>query len=674
MDHRVPKGEELLRLDSFDLSFLILTGRVKLAPPGHVLGSVLKKLKDVRLWGPEAAVLGSAVRRAWRDVAGGFLRGVIDQFDQSGNVSVDRDGIEQLFRENDDLGQRVWERVRVQAREAFAKAQERSHEHFAAQRKAKKVEFTQAEWDAWLLDTITDKLAWAVATYPTRLLHPEVQRLVSIVQANPEFRLVDLAQLQSRIDNLVNLPETYLHAAADVHVGRVWSYTGLQTAVQNNVAEYAVVAVWDDATCPVCESIAGKTFSVESAYESVMHYLDSDSRYDAQSMPFPRIEDLDNKSPEQVRDMGLIPPFHGRSYAGGTELYTNEGWKRVEELTGRELFLSPNPEDDLLLEWVPARRTTVYDPGGSMVHFHSQNFDLLVTGNHEQICSTTRSSSWETVEAEQLIGASKVRIPRTGVWDGEMVSSVTVGRWEVPIHPFLRFMAYWLSDGSVVRKGPNSYYVTIAKRRHRDQLLAGLVDFPIRFYDREARLEFNDTDFGEYLSSFGHAPQKFIPDTIKRLPPDLLRVFLEAYLVCDGNETLTFGRYSSPGGSARRVFYTTSKRMADDLGELILKVGGYPSYILQEQAGTAHSIKGRAVHVHHDVWRIYWNTSRTATFGRNGKGQIELVPYEGMAYCVELERNHVLWVRRNGKTCFSGNCRCDTVMLWASSTVEVGEG
>jgi len=41
-----------------------------------------------------------------------------------------------------------------------------------------------------------------------------------------------------------------------------------------------------------------------------------------------------------------------------------------------------------------------------------------------------------------------------------------------------------------------------------------------------------------------------------------------------------------------------------------------------------------------------------------GKEDVQFVEYAGMVYDVELPRNHVLWVRRNGKTCFSGNCRC----------------
>ena len=33
--------------------------------------------------------------------------------------------------------------------------------------------------------------------------------------------------------------------------------------------------------------------------------------------------------------------------------------------------------------------------------------------------------------------------------------------------------------------------------------------------------------------------------------------------------------------------------------------------------------------------------------------------YEGFICDVELEKYHTLFIRRNGKVCISGNCRCD---------------
>ncbi len=43
---------------------------------------------------------------------------------------------------------------------------------------------------------------------------------------------------------------------------------------------------------------------------------------------------------------------------------------------------------------------------------------------------------------------------------------------------------------------------------------------------------------------------------------------------------------------------------------------------------------------------------------------IERAPYDGMVYCLDVPPYHTLWVRRNGKTAWGGNCRC-TSGPWA---------
>ena len=37
---------------------------------------------------------------------------------------------------------------------------------------------------------------------------------------------------------------------------------------------------------------------------------------------------------------------------------------------------------------------------------------------------------------------------------------------------------------------------------------------------------------------------------------------------------------------------------------------------------------------------------------------VEKIDYTGMVYCVELPKYHTLWVKRNGKSSWNGNCRC----------------
>lgn len=46
------------------------------------------------------------------------------------------------------------------------------------------------------------------------------------------------------------------------------------------------------------------------------------------------------------------------------------------------------------------------------------------------------------------------------------------------------------------------------------------------------------------------------------------------------------------------------------------------------------------------------------TFASREETKVTEIGYDGYVYCVELPRNHTLWVRRKGHTVWSGNCRC----------------
>lgn len=381
------------------------------------------------------------------------------------------------------------------------------------------------------------------------------------------------------------------------------------------------------------------------------------------------IDDIDGLPPSEISKLDLIPPFHGRPYAKGTELYTNEGWKEVQLLSCNEMFLSPNPNNNLGLEWVGAKRLIKHDPKGFMYEFKSQNFHLLVDKEHSQIYSTQPYSKgrWKIGEAQELTKFAKIYIPRECKWAGENKPFIHVGKYRLSTRLFVQFMAFWLSDGSVAKRGSNSYQISIANTKNNSRIFNIVKQLPFKVRRTAAKIEFNDTTIGKYLIKFGHAHSKCIPEEIKQLTSEYLKIFLESYLICDGHIQNRNGSkiVKSSNCSPARVFYTTSRRLADDIGECILKTDGYPSYIMQYQAGTKRVIKGHRMNCNHDIHRIYWNRSKAATFGPQGKGTITKVPYLGMAYCIELKKSHGLLVRYNGKVCISMNCRCQIVSMGA---------
>ena len=95
--------------------------------------------------------------------------------------------------------------------------------------------------------------------------------------------------------------------------------------------------------------------------------------------------------------------------------------------------------------------------------------------------------------------------------------------------------------------------------------------------------------------------------------------------------------------------------MRDDLSYLILLCGFYPSINIHTKKGTVSKHKNGEYVQKNDVYQISINKSQYTTFS---SCTVDKIPYDDFVYCVELPKWHTLWVMRNGKTSWNGNCRC----------------
>lgn len=87
------------------------------------------------------------------------------------------------------------------------------------------------------------------------------------------------------------------------------------------------------------------------------------------------------------------------------------------------------------------------------------------------------------------------------------------------------------------------------------------------------------------------------------------------------------------------VFTTESKKVCDDICELILKAG--KSFVVNEKKGKK---------VKYSV-ELYSNKTVDSKYGYSEGYE----KYSGNVYCVTVP-NHIIYVRRNGKGCWCGNC------------------
>jgi hypothetical protein len=223
-------------------------------------------------------------------------------------------------------------------------------------------------------------------------------------------------------------------------------------------------------------------------------------------------------------------------------------------------------------------------------------------------------------------------------------------------------MGYWLADGSVTRKS----FVSIAQLgtdANIKNIRSCVERMGFMAHNSKDNVSFNNKTMRDYLSQFGHAADKFVPAIIKQASRRQIRIFLKAFVSCDGHVRTPHPFIGNRGGlciSARdeRVYYTSSKQLAADLGELILKAGHRPSYSINSTKGTVTHFRNGDYAANYDSYSIRETYAPTATVFMK-----ERVNYVGKVYDLTLERNHIMYIRRNGKCFWGSNCRCYSVPI-----------
>lgn len=360
----------------------------------------------------------------------------------------------------------------------------------------------------------------------------------------------------------------------------------------------------------------------------------------------------------------IITAVHPFCYDDKVEVLTNKGWKFFKDLDKTELFLSINPETGEG-EYVPAVAWINQYYEGDMVYRKSKCFDLANTPNHVHV-GRKHGQKHISLVNESDIKDNFSFLSHIPSWKGIDTPFIVIDNKKYDTNLFCEFLGYYLSEGSFTEWGDKNR--TIPRRRvnisqkkseAKEKIIKCCRALFKNVIVTKERIEFNlnkenDKDLIHIIRSFGHAHEKYVPDFIKELSPKYIKIFLDAFLPGDG--TVHRGvLYDGYQCKPQRIYSTSSVKLKDDLGELLLKVGKCPSF------------KNRGKSIYHckkqkkDYLTRYdqWNVAELNSKYRYGKVmKKEIKPYKGFIYDVELEKNHTLVVRRNDNVCVSGNCRC----------------
>ena len=357
-----------------------------------------------------------------------------------------------------------------------------------------------------------------------------------------------------------------------------------------------------------------------------------------------------------------------------TEVLTTDGWKFFKNLKGDETFYSLNP---LTLEGEYSRCKNLFNDSyiGDMVCTDSQSISLCTTPNHKMFCSYSYDKKrfildecsnhikHKRILMKKNCKRIKGLLPENFVLQGyvrEDKNQYTtwneiVPERNVPIKEFLQIVGFYLSDGYVCKVG---YHYSVGfskgnkeKLEYYQQLLGKISPHKSRIYqDGNAwKLEVHDRHLYNYFLQLGKTLQRHIPNNFFQYDSSLLMFLFNGLM--DGD--------ASNNGTS---YWTSSKQLKDDFQRLCLHVG-YSATVCPIDRRGKERIIGNGTKKHKFIEKsiaycVSINKSKNEPIVKTtNRNAFYNSKYDGQVYCVELERNNILYIRRNNKCVWSGNSR-----------------
>jgi hypothetical protein len=411
-------------------------------------------------------------------------------------------------------------------------------------------------------------------------------------------------------------------------------------------------------------------------------------------------------NPSEKQFTPNLEPSNGRlriGWLGGscmtpdTEILTNEGWKRFDTLDQTETVATLNPNTNELEYHKPTGY--ICEPfEGELNCAKNGLVEYEVTPNHNMYASVAKSLTHKKLNLE-LIQSEKVHgknfhIKKDASWVGKeeeyfvlpMLNEyaeleenesyvdrlISKNRYNglsekygydkcIDMDNWLAFFGFWMAEGWTTKtKGLHQVGIVQTKDNgylsHMYELLVNM-GFNPKYTKDKKQIRVFDKQLWDYLSNFGGAYDKFIPQEVLDLSPRQLAIFLEWFIKGDGH--IENNKYT------RTRAFTCSPSLANNLQEIALKIG--ISATITNRGKRTSEIKGRAIKSQYDALVI--NFTKHPSVSKHNKNTPLIKTedqynryYKGNVYCVEVQ-NHIIYVRRNGKAMWIGNSHLEDLKL-----------
>ena len=312
-----------------------------------------------------------------------------------------------------------------------------------------------------------------------------------------------------------------------------------------------------------------------------------------------------------------------------TEILTNNGFKRFEDLTEEDKVAQYNMEDKSISFVKPLRHIKRYYKG-EMHYYYTSYVDLMVTPNHEVVAKRDGSKKFRKVKSCDLEYKENNVLPVSGYKDGD-AEFTTLDRLLVAIYSVGEFRSI---RGFLGRFAPSSEFGLVFDPtigEEKIERIEGLLkELSIEYEKR------NIDDCEKIVITEAHLGDIYLVPKVK----DLSYINLENVSKGWIDEFFNELEYWNRDVDGLFIHRHNVEKSIDTISILCTLSGR-----VYQKSEALHNAKyGR-------YWCIMINEKDEYRYS-----QKEEVEYDNFVYCVEVPTGCVV-VRRNGKSYISGNCR-----------------
>jgi len=386
--------------------------------------------------------------------------------------------------------------------------------------------------------------------------------------------------------------------------------------------------------------------------------------------------DLHIKLPDKIEHIYPDYDLYGIDYAMGflcyddkTEVLTKDDWKLFKNLSYNDELLTLHPETHYI-EYQKPKEIIINEYDGELIKFVNKYVDLCVTPNHRLYIKNRKSKKenekFDFQRAEDVENLYQFRFKKDGKWKGiekEFFHLPNIENYnnncnlidKIKMDDWLNFLGIFIAEGNTQYKKKTRSYIIKISQSKKSKYYHEIEDFI-----KKLNLNYYISPYGDFfisnkqlysfLKPLGKSYEKYIPKEFLQLSPRQLKILWNAIYLGDGTH------YSN---SNTEGISTSSKKLAGNLQELLLKIGYSGDIRLLRKKGTMTYFKreNREIIARHNHYGIFRNTYYTnPTHFRKLSGTTKRIKYKDKIYCAEVS-NHLLFVRRNGKAVWCGNTR-----------------